>query len=87
MTFRVLFVCTGNICRSAMAEVVLNQHFEAAGLDAVATSVGISDEEHGNPIDYRAQRTLKAAGYDIPNHFARQITTQDLKDCDLVLPH
>lgn len=68
-----------------MAEVVLNDRFQAAGIDARATSVGISDEEHGNPIDYRAQRTLTRAGYDIPDHFARQIRTSDMQSSDLVL--
>jgi protein-tyrosine phosphatase len=55
-------VCTGNICRSPMAEVVLRARFESAGLGdlVVVDSTGISNEEHGNPIDPRA-RTWRAA--------------------------
>lgn len=85
MTYRVMMVCTGNICRSAMAEVVVNAHLQAAGLDAVVVSSGISNEEEGNPIDYRAQRTLRAAGYVVPQREAQQITPADLEACDLVL--
>ena len=62
-------VCTGNICRSAMAEIVLNDRLVAAGLHmrepdgVVVTSAGVSDEERGNPIDSRARRVLAEAGY------------------------
>ncbi|MFI2754904.1 low molecular weight protein-tyrosine-phosphatase [Cellulomonas sp. P22] len=80
-------VCTGNICRSPMAEVVLRQRFEDAGLGdkVVVDSTGISDEEHGNPIDRRAQAVLRAHGYDVPTHHARPVRVPDLGERDLVL--
>ena len=78
-------VCTGNICRSAMAEVVLNNHLKSAGLDAVVESAGVSAEEYGNPIDYRAAKTLRRAGYEVPNHSARQVQAHELGNYDLVL--
>ena len=85
--YRVMTVCTGNICRSPMAEVVLRDRFERAGLgdDVVVDSTGISDEEHGRPIDRRAQQVLAAHGYDVPRHRARQVTAVDLAARDLVL--
>ena len=67
--YRVALVCTGNICRSAMAHVVLTDRLACAGLPAdgrdgvVVTSSGISDEERGNPIDRRARRVLEEQGY------------------------
>jgi protein-tyrosine phosphatase len=85
--FRVMTVCTGNICRSPMAEVVLRDRLEKAGLaDAVeVTSTGISDEEHGNPIDHRAQQVLREHGYPVPHRGARQVSATDLTANDLVL--
>lgn len=82
-------VCTGNICRSPMAEVVLRARFAAAGLadEVVVDSTGISDEERGNPIDRRAARVLAAHGYPTGDgHHARQVRTSDLRERDLVLP-
>ena len=67
--YRVIMVCTGNICRSAMAEIVLGDRLAAAGIHmrepdgVVVTSAGVSDEERGNPIDSRARRVLAEAGY------------------------
>lgn len=80
-------VCTGNICRSPMAEVVLRDRLERAGLGDVVVldSAGVSDEERGHPIDRRAQRVLAAHGYEVPTHRARQITPVDLASRDLVL--
>ena len=69
--YRVIMVCTGNICRSAMAEIVLRDRLTAAGLPmlepdgVVVTSAGVSDEERGNPIDSRARRVLTEAGYGV----------------------
>ena len=69
--YRVIMVCTGNICRSAMAEVVLRDRLAAAGSHmrepdgVVVTSAGVSDEERGNPIDSRARRVLTEAGYGV----------------------
>lgn len=83
MTYRVLMVCTGNICRSVMAKMVLEQRLD--GLDVHVDSVGISAEEFGNPIDYRAAETLRVSGYDVSDHSARQISARDLEDYDLIL--
>jgi protein-tyrosine phosphatase len=80
-------VCTGNICRSPMAEVVLRDRFEAAGLGAlvVVDSTGISSEEHGHPIDPRARAVLAARGYPVPVRSARGVRASDLVASDLVL--
>ena len=86
--YRVMTVCTGNICRSPMAEVVLRDRFEAAGLGdrVVVDSTGISDEERGNPIDRRARAVLAEHGYVVDGtHRARQVRAGDLAARDLVL--
>lgn len=85
--YRVMIVCTGNICRSPMAEVVLRDRFEAAGLGdrVVVDSTGISSEEHGKPIDRRARAVLRAHGYPVPARGARRIRATDLTASDLVL--
>lgn len=87
MGYRVMAVCTGNICRSPIAEVVLRDRFEAAGLGGAVEvdSGGTSSEELGNPIDPRAARVLQEAGYPVPDRTAHQVTRRDLADHDLVL--
>ncbi|OZG62938.1 phosphotyrosine protein phosphatase [Bifidobacterium hapali] len=87
--YTVMTVCTGNICRSPMAEIILRAEFESRGLaDRVRVmSSGVSDEEYGNPIDRRAVRVLKADGYEIPaHHFAHRITREEIDESDLFLP-
>ncbi|PJI91026.1 low molecular weight protein-tyrosine-phosphatase [Luteimicrobium subarcticum] len=93
--YRVMTVCTGNICRSPMAELVLRDRFEAAGLgdQVVVDSTGISGEEQGNPMDRRARAVLEAHGYDLRElagpagaHRARRVRPADLDQRDLVLP-
>ena len=73
---RVMMVCTGNICRSPMAEIVLRARLREQSLDdrVVVDSTGISSEEHGNPIDRRARAALTRRGYaghDVDAHRAR----------------
>ena len=82
---RILMVCTGNICRSTMAHAILEQAAARAGVDVVVDSAGVSDEEEGNPIDRRAARVLRDAGYAVPEHRARQIRAGELGEWDLVL--
>lgn len=87
--YRVMTVCTGNICRSPMAEIVLRQRLAEAGLadEVLVDSSGISDEEHGNPVDRRARTVLRAHGYPTGDgHRARRVRTEDLTARDLVLP-
>lgn len=85
--YHVLVVCTGNICRSPMGEIVLRDRLERAGLGerVVVTSAGVSDEEEGNGIDPRARRALVGAGYDVHEHVAHQVRAGELGDVDLVL--
>lgn len=78
-----VFVCTGNICRSAMAERIAAA--ELADLPVRFDSAGISDEEQGNPIDPRAEHVLHEYGYDTADHSARQLTPEWLADRDLAI--
>jgi protein-tyrosine phosphatase len=81
----VVFVCTGNICRSPIAEKVFVHELERAGLaDAVhVTSAGTGSWHIGSPADERAVATLLAAGYKT-EHVARQVDAEQL-EADLIV--
>ena len=66
--FHITVVCTGNICRSPMGEVILRDLFEEAGLgDAVTVdSAGTTRWEVGSPMDPRAAAELRRRGYEVP---------------------
>lgn len=88
--YRILVVCTGNICRSAMAEFLLRERLREAGLDdrVLVDSAGVSDEEAGNPADPRTVEALRRRGHDDTgwsDHVARQVEPEWLAERDLVL--
>lgn len=85
--YGIAVVCTGNICRSPMAELALARELDRAGLSGsvAVDSGGISDEEHGNPVDPRAARVLEREGLDPSGHSARQVTPKWFEDHDLLL--
>lgn len=85
--YKVLFVCTGNICRSPTAEGVFKQQVELAGLgDTVSVdSAGIGDWHVGNPPDARSAETALNNGVDISPLRARKVIRDDFKDFDLIV--
>lgn len=85
--FRVVFVCTGNICRSPMASVVFRWFADAAGLGdrTVATSAGTGDWHVGERADQRTLDALARRGYDGSRHRARQFAHTDFAHNDLVV--
>lgn len=85
--FRVMTVCTGNICRSPMAEYLLRQALEREGLrdEVEVTSSGTSRWEVGNPIDPRAAARLDGDGIDTSGHRARRFDRSWFAELDLVL--
>lgn len=68
-----------------MAQAVLQQQADQQGISVQVDSAGISNEEQGNYPDPRAVRVLEDAGYEVPDHRARQVTQADFRDFDLIL--
>ncbi len=77
-------VCLGNICRSPMAEGILRDHIEKAGLKVIVDSAGTSGYHSGEAPDFRAVRTLKKKGIDISGLSARLFTVTDFDDFDYI---
>ncbi|MEU0284968.1 low molecular weight protein-tyrosine-phosphatase [Streptomyces sp. NPDC006147] len=86
MTYRVCFVCTGNICRSPMAESVFRARVAEAGLDdrVEVDSAGTGGWHEGEDADPRAVGVLRDNGYEA-GHTARQFDPSWFAGLDLVI--
>ena len=84
---KVLFVCTGNICRSPTAEGVFRHLAERAGLGSQVTadSAGTHSYHVGEPPDPRTQRAALARGVDLSGLRARKVVAADFTRFDHIL--
>ncbi len=84
---RVLFVCTGNICRSPTAEGVFRALLDAEGLGEVieADSAGTHGYHVGDPPDTRAQAAAARRGIDLGGQRSRLFRAGDFEIFDYVL--
>jgi protein-tyrosine phosphatase len=85
--FRLCFVCTGNICRSPMAEAVFRDRVKKAGLEGFigVMSAGTGDWHVGEQSDERTLTALSDRGYDGAGHRARQFNPDWFGELDLVV--
>jgi len=85
--YRVLFVCTGNICRSPTAEGVFRSLVAARGLSDLieADSAGTGAWHVGEPPDIRAQETARRRGIEIGGLRARTVDPADFSLFDLLV--
>ncbi|MGI9822625.1 low molecular weight phosphatase family protein [Agromyces sp. Marseille-Q5079] len=81
----VLVVCTGNICRSPMAERILAARLAAAGIRDVRVSSAGTMALTGQPMTPEAAAQAARFGADPDGHVSRQLTEQTVQSADLVL--
>ncbi|NEB04597.1 low molecular weight protein-tyrosine-phosphatase [Streptomyces sp. SID13726] len=86
MAYRVCFICTGNICRSPMAESVFRARISEAGLEDLVEvdSAGTGGWHEGDGADPRTVSVLEEHGYD-GGHTARQFRSSWFARLDLVI--
>ena len=84
---RILFICHGNICRSTMAQCVMQHLVDERGIASrfVIDSAATTNEEIGMPIYPPARDKLKAEGIPIVPHRARRIQQGEDADWDLII--
>ena len=79
----ILVVCTGNICRSPMAESLLQHHLSEAGVAARVRSAGLLTEDQ--PASPPAVDVLAGRGLDLSAHRSRRLVAELIEQADLVL--
>ena len=83
----VLFVCTGNICRSPSAEAILRRKAAEGGVGERLRidSAGLGEWHLGHPPDPRAVDALQARGYPMGDQTARLVEARDFERFDYVI--
>jgi protein-tyrosine phosphatase len=81
---KILMVCLGNICRSPLAEGILQQKAKAAGLNWVIESAGTNGLHTGEPPHHLSQKVALLNGIDISHQRSRNFKAKDIADYDIV---
>ena len=81
----ILLVCTGNICRSPLAEVLLKRELEQRGADGISVSSAGTGAWEGAPTSEGAYLVALEHGLDLSEHRAQLLTREVVKDSDLIL--
>ena len=82
-TIDVALICTGNICRSPMAEVLLRARLATVAPEVVVGSAGLLFDDR--PADRHAVRVMAKRGLDLSNHQARTISIEMLRDTSVII--
>lgn len=82
---RVLVVCTGNICRSPLAERLLRAMLADAGVTGIEVGSAGTHAMAGHPMPAEAARELAAVGGDPTGHVSQQLSVDLVSDADLVV--
>lgn len=80
----ILVVCTGNLCRSPMAEIILREKIRQQKLNISVSSAGTIKMKGKTTPDEKALQALQRQGYCLAVSQVRQITQQDFLDYDLI---
>jgi protein-tyrosine phosphatase len=81
---KILMVCLGNICRSPLAEGILQHKAKKAGLDLQVDSAGTGNYHIGEPPHHLSQKVAKINGIDISIQACRQFKKEDMKEFDKI---
>ncbi len=84
-TFNVLFVCTGNTCRSPMAEAVARAELERRGWKHVHVASAGTSAEYGDPAAAEARAVVARHGLVLESHRSRLLTPELVEWADLIL--
>ncbi|MFN8251599.1 MAG: low molecular weight protein-tyrosine-phosphatase [Ferruginibacter sp.] len=81
---KILMVCLGNICRSPLAEGILQEKAWKAGLNWSVESAGTNGYHNGEPPHYLSQKVASMNGIDISRQRSRKFTAADFDEYDKI---
>ena len=78
---KIMFVCTGNTCRSPMAEAAAKAIFPKEGYEIISRGISVFES---TPASENAQKAVAEGGLDLSQHMSKQISEEDIKTSDVI---